>query len=93
MTEYEILFERKPSPAKLEVLGVEGWPVWRKDVATFPWQYDRNETCYVLRGRFTVTPEGGAPLTFARGDLITFPAGLRCTWEILEPVEKHYRLD
>lgn len=93
MSDHEILFERKPSPAKLEVLGVEGWPVWRKEVSTFPWQYDGNETCYVLRGRFTVTPEGGAPQTFGRGDLITFPAGLRCTWDILEPVEKHYRLD
>ncbi len=30
---------------------------------------------------------------FKRGDLITFPAGLSCAWEVLEPVEKHYRLD
>jgi len=29
-------------------------------------------------------------MEFGRGDLITFPRGLSCTWEILEPVEKHY---
>lgn len=92
MDDLAIHCEHKPSPAKLEVLGVEGWPVWRKEVSTFPWHYDREETCYVLRGRFIITPAGGEPQAFRRGDLIRFPAGLSCTWQILEPVEKHYRL-
>ncbi|MCG6895930.1 MAG: cupin domain-containing protein [Thiocapsa sp.] len=91
MTDLQIHCEHKPSPAKLEVLGVEDWPVWKKDPSTFPWRYDRAETCYIVRGRFRVTPQGGEPRTFGRGDLISFPAGLECTWEILEPVEKHYR--
>ncbi len=92
MTDLDICCEHKPSPAKLEVLGVDHWAVWKKGVAEFPWSYDQTETCYILRGRFTVTPAGGEPQTFARGDLITFPAGLSCTWKVLEPVEKHYRL-
>jgi uncharacterized cupin superfamily protein len=92
MTDLDICCEHKPSPAKLEVLGVDHWALWKKGVAEFPWRYDQTETCYVLRGRFTVTPEGGEPQTFARGDLITFPAGLSCTWKVLEPVEKHYKL-
>ncbi|AGP40227.1 hypothetical protein SCE1572_40435 [Sorangium cellulosum So0157-2] len=25
------------------------------------------------------------------GDLVTFPAGLNCTWEVRSPVRKHYR--
>ncbi len=86
----DILCEHKPSPAKLDVLGVYDWPIWKKEVSSFPWTYDAPETCYILRGRFIVTPEGGAPQEFKRGDLITFPAGLSCTWEILEDVEKHY---
>jgi uncharacterized cupin superfamily protein len=91
MSDLDILCEHRPSPAKLEVLGVDSWPLWKKEVSTFPWRYDRSETCYVVRGRFLVTPEGGgAAREFGRGDLITFPAGLSCTWEILEPVEKHY---
>ncbi len=93
MNDLDILCEHKPSPAKLDVLGVEGWPIWRKEPSSFPWRYDQTETCYVLRGRFVVTPDGGAPREFARGDLIVFPAGLVCSWEVLEPVEKHYRLD
>jgi uncharacterized protein len=61
LTDTEILVEHKPSPAKLEVLGVEGWPLWRREPGTFPWRYTQPETCYILRGRFTVTPEGGTP--------------------------------
>lgn len=90
MTDQHILCERKPSPAKLDVLGVEQWPIWRKEPSVFEWHYDQSETCYILRGRFKVTPAGGEPQEFARGDLITFPQGMSCTWEITEAVEKHY---
>jgi uncharacterized protein len=83
--------ERKPSPAKLEVMGVYDWPIWEKESSSFPWRYDVAETCYILRGRFIVTPEGGEPQEFSRGDLITFPAGMSCTWQVVEPVQKHYR--
>ncbi len=86
----EIAVEHKPSPAKLEVIGVYDWPTWEKAVSTFDWTYNSKETCYILRGHFSVTPEGGEPIYFKRGDLITFPKGLNCTWEITKPVEKHY---
>lgn len=86
----EILVERKPSPAKLDVIGVYDWPIWRKEVSSFPWTYDQQETCYILRGKFTVTPDGGEPQSFSRGDLITFPAGMSCVWDITEEVEKHF---
>lgn len=92
LPDLEILCEHRPSPAKLEVLQVDDWPIWKKEVSVFPWRYDETETCYVLRGRFVVTPEGGEPQEFGRGDLVTFPAGLVCTWDVKEPVEKHYRL-
>jgi len=87
----QIHCEHKPSPAKLEVMGVYDWPTWEKEASTFPWRYDVQETCYVLRGRFVVTPEGGEPQSFSRGDLVTFPAGMACTWQVIEPVRKHYR--
>jgi len=49
--------------------------------------------CYFLRGKEIVTPDGGDPLELGRGDLVTFPAGMSCTWEILEDVEKHYEFE
>lgn len=90
MTDSQILVEHNPSTMKLDVMGVFDWPIWRKEASTFPWSYSQTETCYILRGEFTVTPDGGEPQSFKRGDLITFPAGLSCTWEITKDVEKHY---
>lgn len=88
----KILVERNPSPAKLEVIGVYDWPVWTREISTFPWRYDARETCYLLEGQAIVTPEGGEPVEIGRGDLVTFPAGMSCTWEIRAPVRKHYDL-
>lgn len=39
-------------------LGVFSWPTWGCGVSKFPWSYAENETCYVLEGRVTVTPDG-----------------------------------
>jgi hypothetical protein len=85
--------EHNPSPAKLDVIGVDDWPIWTKEVSTFPWTYDRSETCYLLEGEAIVTPDGGQPVTIREGDLVTFPAGLSCTWDIRVPVRKHYNFD
>jgi uncharacterized cupin superfamily protein len=31
-----------------------------------------------------------ATMTIGKGDFATFPAGMRCTWDIAKAVEKHY---
>jgi hypothetical protein len=89
MTEIEV--DRAPSEERLARLGVRGWPVWTKEPSTFPWTYDEAETCYFLAGDVVVTPDGGEPVTMGAGDLVTFPAGLSCTWEVRAAVRKHYR--
>lgn len=80
-----------PTPAQLRELGVEDWPTWGTGIARFPWTYDMDETCYLLEGEVVVTPEGGAPVTLRAGDLVTFPAGMSCTWDVRRPLRKHYR--
>jgi uncharacterized cupin superfamily protein len=87
-----IMIETGADAARLASLGVERWPVWEKEVSEFPWTYDAKETSYLLAGRVIVTPDGGAPVEIAAGDLVTFPAGMRCTWKVVEPLRKHYRL-
>jgi uncharacterized cupin superfamily protein len=86
-----ITVDHQPSTEILERLGVFGWPIWTKEISTFPWTYDEPETCYFLEGRVTVTPEAGEPVTVGAGDLVTFPAGMSCTWKVTEAVRKHYR--
>jgi len=86
----EIVKQSDPATALLDRLGVFGWPVWAKEVSTFPWTYDSEETCYFLEGEVVVTPDNGPPVTMGTGDLVTFPAGMSCTWEIRQRVRKHY---
>lgn len=89
----KIRIERAASPARLAELGTRQWPVWEKEASRFPWHYASSETCHVLEGTVTVTPEGGAPVHFGAGDVVTFPAGLSCVWEIHTDLRKHYRFD
>ncbi len=55
-----------------------------------PWEYDMEEVCLILEGKATITPDGGIPLTIGPGDLVTFPRGMKCRWEITDPIRKHY---
>lgn len=89
----DILIEHNVSPAKLDVLYVDDWPVWEKEISEFDWEYDKNETCYIVSGKAIVTPEGKQAVTIAEGDMVTFPKGMKCVWKIIEPIEKHYSFD
>ncbi|UCE83580.1 MAG: cupin domain-containing protein [Deltaproteobacteria bacterium] len=89
----EIKVENAPSKDLLENLGVSSWPIWTKEVSEFPWQYDAQETCYLLEGDVIVTPEGGDPVEIKKGDLVTFPKGMSCTWKIRKDVRKHYKFE
>ena len=89
----EIIVAHSPSEEQLEALGVRNWPIWTKEVSTFPWTYDSSETCLFLEGDVIVTPEGGQPVKMGKGDLVTFPQGMSCTWEIRQAVRKHYNFE
>lgn len=88
----EITIEHHVTPVKLEAMNVDCWPVWAKEISTFEWTYDADEMCYILEGEAIVTPTDGEPVTIQRGDLVQFPAGMSCTWQITEDIEKHYLL-
>jgi len=86
-----IKVEKNPGNDRLDQLGVKSWGIWEKEISEFPWHYDEQETCFLLEGDVIVTPDGGQPVRFGKGDLVTFPAGMSCTWNVLQPVKKHYR--
>ncbi|MEH1884219.1 cupin domain-containing protein [Nostoc sp.] len=89
----EIKIEHQPKQERLNELGVYKWEVWKKEVSKFPWTYDSQETCYFLEGNVVVTPDGGQPVQMGKGDLVIFPSGMSCIWEITSDVKKHYYFD
>lgn len=89
----DIKIKRQIDPQEVERVGAFSWPIWTKEASTFPWSYDSAETCYFLEGDVVVTPNGGEPVEMGKGDLVTFPAGMSCTWEIKSAVKKHYNFE
>jgi len=80
----------KLSEEKLKALGVDEWSPWECEPSTFDWEYDDKETCYVLEGKVRVqTPDG--EVEFGKGDLVIFPKGLKCTWNVIEKIRKVYK--
>ncbi|HPM42789.1 MAG TPA: cupin domain-containing protein [Candidatus Omnitrophota bacterium] len=78
------------SEGSLKERGVFGWPIWTKETSKFDWSYDSTEECYFLEGDVAVETKDGQKVTFGKGDFVTFPAGLSCTWIVKKPVKKHY---
>jgi len=85
----KIKVERNPAEKRLQDDGIYDWPIWTKEVSEFPWTYSTDETCYFLEGDVVVTPDGGDPVEMKKGDLVTFPEGMSCTWKIARNVKKH----
>lgn len=84
---------QKLSAEEIKKRGITGWPIWEKEVSRFDWSYDSQEQCYFLEGKVTVSTKDGQSVSFGKGDFVTFPKGLACTWDIKEAVKKHYRFE
>ncbi len=79
----------KKIPSPSEIKAAKTWSTWEKEASTFDYHYDSEETFYVLEGDVTVTWKGGE-ISFTKGDLVTFPEGLDCTWHVNKKIRKHY---
>ncbi|HOX54130.1 MAG: cupin domain-containing protein [Candidatus Omnitrophica bacterium] len=68
------------------------WSVWECEPSTFDWQYSDQEICYIYEGKVTVkTPKGDT--RFQAGDLVIFPKGLKCQWQVHDKVRKVYKFE
>ncbi|KAI9112084.1 hypothetical protein K1719_016980 [Acacia pycnantha] len=89
-----IKIERNPPEDKLTQLGVKQWPKWGCPPSKFPWTYEAKETCYLLEGKVKVTPSGSnEAVEVGAGDLVVFPKGMSCTWDVSVGVDKHYKFE
>ena len=80
-----------PTEEELNELGVKSWGIWEKEKSVFDWSYSDTETCYILEGEIEVTDNStGEKLDFKKGDLVQFPKGLECVWNVKKPVRKYY---
>jgi uncharacterized protein len=66
--------------------------VWECTPGPSRWLLKTNELVHVLKGRMTVTIDGGRPLELRAGDVAVFPRGWAGTWEIHETLRKVYAI-
>mmetsp|Transcript_31402 Transcript_31402/g.57916 ORF Transcript_31402/g.57916 Transcript_31402/m.57916 type:complete len:95 (-) Transcript_31402:124-408(-) len=88
--EKKITVVKGMSQEELQAKGVFSWGKWGCEVSNFPWTYSQNEEAYILEGKVTVIPDYGEPVEIEAGDYVTFPAGMSCTWDVTEAIDKHY---
>lgn len=81
---------RKPDENELDNSDILSWPIWECEVSTFDWTYSDKETCYLLEREVTVKTDTET-VHFSADDIVVFPAGLSCIWEVIKPVRKHYK--
>ena len=83
------------SPCSASVIiqyGIKSWPIWECEPKKFQWHYSDKEICLIIEGQATISTQKGKIYTIKGGDLVEFPAGLYCQWEVNKSIKKHYRL-
>lgn len=76
-------------PTEKESADMKKKPIWECEPKKFPWHYDDRETCLILEGSVKVKA-GAEEVSFGAGDLVIFPKGLDCEWNVVKKVRKHY---
>lgn len=73
---------------------ISKWGTWGCEVSKFDWEYSGTETAYVLEGEVLVTLTGAwascKPTKVEAGDLVVFPDGMTCVWDVTKPIKKHF---
>jgi len=78
------------TPAVVQILAVSGTFQMGTTASTLL-VFTPTSRVDILEGDVIVTPEGGGDaVRVGKGDLVTFPVGMSCTWEVQKPVRKHY---
>ena len=83
------------SPCSASVIiqyGIKSWPIWECKPSKFKWYYDDKEICLIVEGQARITTLNGEIYVIKAGDLVEFPAGLSCEWQIIKSIKKHFRL-
>ena len=70
----------------------KNWPIWKYEPSKFQWNYDDKEICLIIEGQAKISTQNGDIYIIKAGDLVEFPAGLNCEWEVTKSIKKHYRL-
>ncbi|MBN1115366.1 MAG: cupin domain-containing protein [Oligoflexia bacterium] len=79
-----------PDEKQIKQSNFESWGTWECGISDFPWSYDSRETCFILEGHAVITTPW-EKVEIQKNNLVIFPEGLTCTWNITKPIRKYYK--
>ncbi len=86
----QILVER-PAPIKLEVLGVEGWPLKTLQIGQYKHQYIAAQECFLFDGEVQLSlQDSEQTLTLQAGDFFIIPRNSTVEWSVIQSIEYCY---
>ena len=65
------------------------WSIWTCDISEFEWEYNDQECCFFLEGEVSIKTDFET-IQIKSGDYVVFPKGLKCHWNVIKPIKKHY---
>jgi uncharacterized cupin superfamily protein len=65
---------------------------WEATPGSWHATYARYEFVHIIRGRITITRDGGTPVQVGPGDAFVVEPGFTGVWRIEEPVQKHFAI-
>ena len=83
------------SPCSASVIiqyGIKNWPIWECEPSNFSWNYNEKEICLIIEGEANIKTKAGESYFIQSGDLVEFPEGFSCEWQIIKNIKKHFRL-
>ena len=83
------------SPCRASLIiqyGIKNWPIWECEPRNFSKFYTEKEISLIIAGEAKIITEKGESYFIKSGDLVEFPKGFNCEWQIFKSIKKHYRL-
>jgi len=83
------------SPCSASIIiqyGIKNWPIWECEPRNFRWIYNEKEICLIIEGEANIKTLAGESYFIKSGDLVEFPSGFSCEWQITKSIKKHFRL-
>jgi uncharacterized protein len=71
-------------------VGVLNAGVWKAEPGSFDYVFETDETFLLLDGSVTVDTHDGSSVELHKGDIVSFVAGTKATWHVLEPSKKFF---
>lgn len=83
---------KKITKKELKDFGIENWQIWEKEPSNFDWEYIQKERCYIIEGKAKIM-SNTQEVEIQKEDMVIFPKGLKCKWEIIEKIKKYYTFE